>query len=419
MALAAIFLVFLFGCTQPAEPEPMAPPAPEPPAVPSPEPSAPEPPPEPGPEPESVSADGIIQSQCEEGGGRWNECGSACRGAPEGTSCTQVCVAYCECGGIAGFNCPAGYECTNYLPEGAADAMGICEPIDETEESEELEEPEEEEWVLEDGVRIAGNYADADIVDLGNGNYRMYYSLEPEVEGFNGQVYSSVSSDGISWTRETGTRKESVTFPSVIKLPDGRYRMYFQNAGVIKSAISSDGLTWQDESGTRMDTGNNLGLDFEYVLAPTVIDTGSEYMMVYSGAMDERYSAERVPNSETHVLMWATSEDGLTFEKKGMAVDSRNPELKGWVDGPEFVKWDDDGLRLYFWSYRGVYHVTYEDEAFSDDVVFDFTTATDPNVPFPQDPPGDPTITKMEDGYRMYFGIHTEGIYSAILATED
>ena len=139
--------------------------------------------------------------------------------------------------------------------EGEVEGMPEAEPEDEEDEMEEDAQPDTEEEAEEEpeptwqmgGVAIAGKYADADVVDLENGNYRMYYSLEPEVAGFNGQVYSALSSDGISWTQETGTRKEGATFPSVIKLPDGRYRMYFQNAGVIKSAISSDGLAWQEE----------------------------------------------------------------------------------------------------------------------------------------------------------------------------
>ncbi|MCX8195400.1 MAG: DUF333 domain-containing protein [Candidatus Micrarchaeota archaeon] len=68
----------------------------------------------------------LTQKLCEAFGGHWQECGSACRGAPEGTMCTLQCVPYCECGGIAGFGCPEGYFCTDYLPKGAADAMGIC-----------------------------------------------------------------------------------------------------------------------------------------------------------------------------------------------------------------------------------------------------------------------------------------------------
>jgi hypothetical protein len=71
----------------------------------------------------------LTKELCEGARGHWNECGSACRGAPEGTACIMMCVQYCECGGIAGFGCPNGYECADYLPKGAADAMGICKPI--------------------------------------------------------------------------------------------------------------------------------------------------------------------------------------------------------------------------------------------------------------------------------------------------
>ncbi|MCI0503284.1 hypothetical protein L0Y65_01075 [Candidatus Micrarchaeota archaeon] len=75
----------------------------------------------------------LTQAMCDAANGHWNECGSACRGAPEGTACILMCVQYCECGGIAGFGCPAGYECTDYLPsEDTPDAMGICKKISES-----------------------------------------------------------------------------------------------------------------------------------------------------------------------------------------------------------------------------------------------------------------------------------------------
>src|SRR3989344_866122 len=133
-------------------------------------------------------------------------------------------------------------------------------------------------WKL-GGTAIAGKYADADIIALGDGRYRMYYSAEPEIENFKGQVYSAVSSDGITWNKEDGTRIEWAVFPSVMKLSDGKYRMYFQSQGVIKSAISSDGLSWVQESGTRMDASNSLDISFVGVGAPTVIRTGDSYLM--------------------------------------------------------------------------------------------------------------------------------------------
>ena len=274
----------------------------------------------------------------------------------------------------------------------------------------ENEEETQEAWI-DKGLVIPGTYADSDIVDIGDGKYRIYYSLEPEVAGFNGQVYSAISSDGVNWETETGTRKEQATFPSVIKLSDGKYRMYFQNSDVIKSAISSDGLTWTDESGTRMNTENNLGLTFRNVLAPTVMKIGSEYVMVYAGAIEEKYSGEMVPNSETHVLLWATSQDGLTFEKKGMAVDSRNSVFKGWLDGPEFIDWEGE-TRLYFWSYFGIYHVVFSNGDFSDEKL-DFTTSEDTSQ-FPSSPPADPTMMKINGVWVMYYGGHQTGIYRVV-----
>ncbi len=71
----------------------------------------------------------ITREQCESARGHFNECGSACRTATEETACTLQCVQYCECGGIAGFGCPEGYTCTDYMPPGAADAMGVCKKL--------------------------------------------------------------------------------------------------------------------------------------------------------------------------------------------------------------------------------------------------------------------------------------------------
>src|SRR3989344_650255 len=58
----------------------------------------------------------------------------------------------------------------------------------------------------ETGAVIPGAFADADVVDLENGKFRMYYSAEPETPGFNGQVYSAISSDGLNWSQDNGTR---------------------------------------------------------------------------------------------------------------------------------------------------------------------------------------------------------------------
>jgi hypothetical protein len=88
-------------------------------------------PPVTNPPPPGPGEPGLTKELCESARGHWNDCGSACRGAPEGTACIMMCVQYCECGGIAGFGCPSGYECSDYLPKDklgnpVPDAMGIC-----------------------------------------------------------------------------------------------------------------------------------------------------------------------------------------------------------------------------------------------------------------------------------------------------
>ena len=266
----------------------------------------------------------------------------------------------------------------------------------------------------EGGVAVAGAYADADVVDLGNGKFRMYYSAEPETQGFQGQVYSAVTSDGKNWSKEEGTRITSAIFPSVIKLPDGRFRMYFQDRPNIKSAISTDGLTWEREQGVRIDTTNTAGLALTGVLSPTVIKTGVEYLMVYAGAINEPYGKEKVPNKETHPLLWATSKDGLTFEPKGIAVDSRNETFKGWMDGPELVAWDDGTIRLYFFGYFGFYQSIFENGIFSEPEFVFYGPNFDDKL-FPSDPPGDPTLAKIGNNWYLFYGYHKKGIYYATL----
>ncbi len=266
------------------------------------------------------------------------------------------------------------------------------------------------------GIAVPGKYADANVIYLGDGKYRLYFAAEPEIPDFQGQVYSAISTDGIKWTAEDGIRRTWSTFPSVIKLPNGKYRMYFQNAQAIKSAISDDGLSWEDESGIRIDASNNLGLSLENVAAPTIISVEGQdynYLMVYRGNINTKYPSQ-VPNSDTSLFLWATSKDGLVFEKKGIALDSRNANFEGLLDGPELIQWDD-GVRLYFWSYKGVFHTMFNDGVFVQDPVFDFTVNEIPNAPYSPDPPCDPTLIKIGGKWFMYYGQHTKGIYYATM----
>jgi hypothetical protein len=298
-------------------------------------------------------------------------------------------------------------------------------PVEEAVEApveEAVEEAVEEEAIAEvpkwkvGGVAIAGQFADADVVDLGGGQFRMYYAIEPEVQGNNLEVYSATSTNGKTWTKEDGTRKTMATFPDVVKLPDGTWRMYFQNAGVVKSATSTDGLTFTDEPGTRIDkTESGFNLDNVGAQSTTILPDG-DFLMIYCGTINEPYqTTDKLPNKNTQLYFYATSSDGLTFTKKGIAIDSRDDNLYGFSGGAEFVKWNSGELRAYFWSYSGVYHTVYTNGTFSAPT-FDFTNSTDSKNKFPQNPPCDPTLAKIKDTWYMYYGQHTKGIYYATLS---
>ncbi|MBI1952161.1 hypothetical protein HYS42_00360 [Candidatus Saccharibacteria bacterium] len=262
---------------------------------------------------------------------------------------------------------------------------------------------------------VKGTYADADVLKIEDNKWRMYYGVQPEVQGNQLEVYSATSTDGKTWTQESGTRKTFATFPAVVKLTDGKYRMYFQNASVIKSAISSDGLSFSDEAGTRIDTSNSENLTFDNVAAPTVLlNADGIYTMVYRGTMNGRYVSD-TPNSTTQLLMWATSTDGLTFTKKGIAVDSRNSTLRGHLDGPNIVKWDDGSTRVYVTNYNGVYMYSFDGSKFTGQTLA-FTLDTDGKAVYGI-PPGDPTLAKINNVWYMYYGSTgtTSGIHYATL----
>lgn len=264
------------------------------------------------------------------------------------------------------------------------------------------------EWADGD-FAVKGTFADASIVQVSDKQWRLYYATQPEVQGHNFEVYSATSTDGKTWTQESGNRKTMATFPHVVKLPDGRYRMYYQSAAVIKSAISTDGLKFTDEAGTRIDKANDQNMTFDNVAAPTVIkqDDGT-YIMVYRGTINTRYAAD-TPNATTQVLMWATSTDGLTWTKKGLAVDSRNSTLRGQLDGPDIVKWDDGKLHVFATTYAGVYEFVFDGTKFSEGTkAFSLGESTPPANGQPAKdvaPPGDPTLAKIDGTWYMYYGV--------------
>ncbi|MBU4314854.1 hypothetical protein KJ673_00410 [Patescibacteria group bacterium] len=64
----------------------------------------------------------LTQATCEDSGGLWNPCGSACRGQeaidPE-IACIELCVEHCYC--TSDEQCPADHHCIERI-----DNVGVC-----------------------------------------------------------------------------------------------------------------------------------------------------------------------------------------------------------------------------------------------------------------------------------------------------
>ncbi len=108
------------------------------------------------------------------------------------------------------------------------------------------------------------NAVDPDVIELADGRLRMYF-YDIAVKDKVHPIYSAISTDGINYTLEAGIRFQAgnIYDPNVIRLKDGRYRMYLNRDSDITSATSADGLTFTDDGGVRL---SGLGVPGAIVL---------------------------------------------------------------------------------------------------------------------------------------------------------
>ncbi len=177
-------------------------------------------------------------------------------------------------------------------------------------------------WTKE-GVRIENGFNSV-VMQLDNGSYRMIFN-EGGTPGGTEFVFwfvSATSTDGLTWVREPGIRLEDKgSVPDIIKLPDGRYRIYYCSLPAIQCAISSDnGLTWEKET----TSGMPEGVDPDVIMLPD-----ETYRMFYvdpiSGGI---YSA--------------VSHDGLTWTKE------EGVRLTGHFADPDVVELPNGTYRMYY-----------------------------------------------------------------------
>ncbi len=238
-------------------------------------------------------------------------------------------------------------------------------------------------FTIEDGVRVPGTMpAIVKLPDAqpagGQGRWRMYFaSPSGETSSAEGGAFfqtnvfkSALSSDTLNWTVEEGIRlttggefdPDNIVHPSVISLPEGGYRMYYDGevrkteqefTGRILSATSSDGLTWTKDPGVRINVGEGP------LYAGLVWSAHAEYYAL-TQTYQLYFSASRRNATEPNeggtfpsgsAIYSATSQDGLLF------TVSPEPELAPAEEiGEPFVLNFPETKRMYYWvNGSGIY----------------------------------------------------------------
>ena len=175
---------------------------------------------------------------------------------------------------------------------------------------------------------------------LGGGAF--WYSQKPANQGTKQAVSEPESVSEISWEKDSGSRVADGSVPYVHKLKDGKVRLYYCGNGGIFSAISQDGLTFTKEQGVRVDAGGGFEL---IVCDPTIVDLPDGKMrMYYKGAS----SMNPGPGQSIHKIFSAISSDGLTFQKEGLRIDSETNGDNGWASVPDAIALPDGRVRIYY-----------------------------------------------------------------------
>lgn len=281
-------------------------------------------------------------------------------------------------------------------------------------------------WSYE-GRRINEPYLfDVNVVRLNDGRYRLYGEAS-DIGGHT--VVSYISDDGLNFQKENGYRLTGAFMPFAVKLPDGRFRLYFTDQQVIvgqfggraiMSAISTDGVNFNVENGDRLTYGGS-GHESGGIRGAKILQLGDgSYRMYYHG----------IDGSVHWRVLSAVSQDGLSWTREnGVRLDpselcanvTRIGNVAPFMD-------PDGGFHLYVAAVvygGGGTAIGIFDAASTNGLTF--TTGSAPVVggyvtENNEVNPEDPAVITTDNGLRMYFApygtqgsvIPESGIYSVL-----
>lgn len=206
---------------------------------------------------------------------------------------------------------------------------------------------------LYDGLRLTQVLLPCVIAD--DDGLKMWLTVRESVSK-KYRVAQCSSTDGIAWSDpqialELGTPGEAddgaTTSCSILK-ENGIYRMWYGGYALTDRkmrtlyAESTDGATWE-RRGVCLDTGDEGSPDAQRAYRPHVRRIGDGYLMLYTGIND---GTLRGP----YVIMLATSDDGLSWERQGVLIDAGEPgtpdELRAY--DPCLLPSDGGGYDLWY-----------------------------------------------------------------------
>lgn len=222
------------------------------------------------------------------------------------------------------------------------------------------------------------------VTRLADGRWRMYFEARGPVDQAT-VIASAVSADLLDWTVEDGIRlaaSADVGGPRFLELPDGRGRIYcFSRAHrAVVSAVTHDGLAFEWEQGVRLQGGEteleSAGVTAAEVVAPAT--PGDPWVMVYS-AWEDVPAGTVVPPHPSSDPSFEASDGAADFAAASIAADMAGYRSR------IFAATSTDGLA---WSRAGLL------------VAGDGPRGTDIDAVHAEDM----SLVRLDDGrYRMYY----------------
>lgn len=213
------------------------------------------------------------------------------------------------------------------------------------------------------GVAAGEVLADTSGIRLADGRIRLYTFAQGR--GIVSAV--SVTAEGLAFVAEPGARlPDGSGMPRVVRLPDGRLRLFFTSGGGIKSATSADGLTFAIEPGFRI-TAEAAGFGGTTAGATS----GATVATLADGRYRMYFSDLPRPGDPPgkHLVKSAVSRDMLTWTMEpGVRLGAGAPVLTGSAEHPFVLPNPDGSVTLYHAKFgpeggepEGVYQSTSTD----------------------------------------------------------